>query len=132
MRVCRQKPKGAELKKYDNKVFRGILVQMNSLRRWPYTFIICVAFLTIINRSIRAYRCPLRDPEGFWVLPTFACLIALLLFAVGLVPAAIRRCVALDSTRDARNHKVRMDVKRVFISVPVSSLSICAMWDITT
>jgi len=95
VRVCRQKPKGAELKKYDNKVFRGILVQMNSLRRWPYTFIICVAFLTIIGAIAASVHTgvPMRDPEGF-LGPAYIRLplIALLLFAVGLVPAAIRRC----------------------------------------
>lgn len=67
---------------------------MNSVRNWPYTFIICVAVITMIAAIAASVHTgvPLRDPEGF-LGPAYIRLplIAALLFAVGLVPAAIRR-----------------------------------------
>lgn len=67
---------------------------MNSIRRRPYIFIICVAVLITIAAFAASVHTgvPLRDPEGF-LGPAYIRLplIALLLFIVGLVPAAIRR-----------------------------------------
>lgn len=71
-----------------------ILLKMNSIRNRPYVFIICVAVLTMIAAIAASLHTgvPLRDPEGF-LGPAYIRLplIAILLFAVGLIPAAIRR-----------------------------------------
>lgn len=68
---------------------------MNSVRHRPYTFIIIVAILTGVAAIAASLHTgvPLRDPEGF-LGPAYIRLplLAVLLFGVGLIPAAIRRC----------------------------------------
>lgn len=67
---------------------------MNFLRRWPYTFAVGVSIviggLAVIGSA--SLGVPLKDPEGF-LGPAYIRLplLALLLFAIGLVPAAVRR-----------------------------------------
>lgn len=67
---------------------------MNSVRNRPYTFIVCVAIITIVAAILASLHTgvPLRDPEGF-LGPAYIRLplIAALLFAIGLIPAAIQR-----------------------------------------
>lgn len=67
---------------------------MNGMRRWPYTFAVCLSVLVGITTIIVSGHVdvPLRDPDGF-LGPAYIRLplIGLLFFAVGIVPAAIRR-----------------------------------------
>src|SRR3982750_2223805 len=67
---------------------------MNVMRRWPYTFAVCLSVLVGITTIIVSGHVdvPLRDPDGF-LGPAYIRLpvIGLIFFAVGIVPAAIRR-----------------------------------------
>ncbi|GAA4835163.1 hypothetical protein GCM10023354_13640 [Garicola koreensis] len=65
------------------------------MRESPYAFIICIGVLTGIAAvgSSVVTGVPLRDPEGF-VGPAYIRLpvLAMLIFAIALLPAGIRRC----------------------------------------
>src|SRR5215207_4177805 len=78
---------------------------MTFMRRWPYTFAVCLSVIVGLAAIIfsQKYDVPLRDPDGF-LGPAYIRLpvIGLLFFAVGIVPAAMRR-TGLRST----HHGVR-------------------------
>jgi hypothetical protein len=66
---------------------------MSLMLRWPYTFAVCLSAIvgaTAIWAS-QHYDVPMRDPDGF-LGPAYIRLplIAVLFFAVGIVPSAIR------------------------------------------
>ena len=68
---------------------------MKFARQWPYTFIVGVSLLIGMVAAVGsvALEVPLRDPEGF-LGPAYIRLplLALLMFALGILPAAVRRC----------------------------------------
>jgi hypothetical protein len=67
---------------------------MNSMRRWPYTFGVCLSIAVGLTAFIASHQLDvkLRDPDGF-LGPAYVRLpvIGLLFFAVGIVPVSIRR-----------------------------------------
>lgn len=67
---------------------------MNVMRRWPYTFVVCLSLVVGITTILMSGHVgvPLRDPDGF-LGPAYIRLpvIGLLFFAVGIVPMALRR-----------------------------------------
>ena len=64
------------------------------MRRWPYTFGVCLAIAVGVTAIVASQRLDvkLRDPDGF-LGPAYVRLpvIGLMFFAVGIVPMAIRR-----------------------------------------
>ena len=64
------------------------------MRRWPYTFGVCLAIVVGVTAIVASQRLDvrLRDPDGF-LGPAYVRLpvIGLMFFAVGIVPMAIRR-----------------------------------------
>lgn len=64
------------------------------MRRWPYTFLVTLSAIIGILAVVLSQRLgvPLRDPEGF-LGPAYVRLpvLALLFFALGIVPQGIRR-----------------------------------------
>jgi len=67
---------------------------MFTMRRWPYTFLVTLSAAIGIIAVVLSQRLgvPLRDPEGF-LGPAYVRLpvLALLFFALGIVPQGIRR-----------------------------------------
>lgn len=67
---------------------------MSPMRRWPYTFAVCMSITVGLTAALASNRLdvPLRDPDGF-LGPAYIRLpvIGLLFFVVGVIPMAIRR-----------------------------------------
>jgi membrane-associated phospholipid phosphatase len=67
---------------------------MNAMRRWPYTFAVCLSVVVGVTAIVMSHHVgvPLRDPDGF-LGPAYIRLplIGLLFFAAGIVPTALIR-----------------------------------------
>lgn len=104
--------------------------RQNTASPWPYTLAVSVSILVgaiAVVASVSA-GIPLKDPEGFlgpaWVrLP----LLALLLFAIGLLPAAVRRSGWRNlgsGVRDVLRHE--WSVRRVlYIATGLGTFYVC-------
>lgn len=76
---------------YDVQMMYG---WMTRIRRWPYTFAVCLSLVVGVTAMAASAHVgvPLKDPDGF-LGPAYVRLplLALLIFAAGIIPAALRR-----------------------------------------
>ncbi|GAA3281237.1 hypothetical protein GCM10020260_06510 [Nesterenkonia halobia] len=67
---------------------------MTRIRRWPYTFAVCLSLAVGVAAMVASAQVgvPMKDPDGF-LGPAYVRLplLALLIFATGIIPAALRR-----------------------------------------
>jgi hypothetical protein len=78
---------------------------MTFMRRWPYTFAVCLSIAAGLWAFIasQSLGLPMRDPDGF-LGPAYVRLpvIVLAFFAAGIIPAAIKRAGVRDIARGFR------------------------------
>lgn len=76
---------------YDVQMMYG---WMTRIRRWPYTFAVCLSLVVGVTAMVASAQVgvPMKDPDGF-LGPAYVRLplLALLIFAAGIIPAALRR-----------------------------------------